>query len=439
MNLSIKTNRKKMSTISTLFNIYVWLISINNHVMIINSLETSSPYKNLEYLNDMNRTCSFRTLRATISTITSMAIIHEQLWIYYSDHIVAIYDQFNEKHYDHDNHRLYLFDEKFIDMRSYLYDSELMKHWPYELNETTSMGEISLAFLSPPNDQSKLILSYWIALIDLYETTITSGSNVNKTIRIQLINTYNRFLATGYPDNRNEKFEIEHEYKNFSLNTDSLSDEINTQIISLSIDGKFYQIFVATQPAPTVVVFDNYLLKEIYGILCINDDQDFYMIPNNQQLMADCEPPVNFLHDIVFGFNINETLYLISSYNRYVLAVEKRLVISFQRKFPIYRRRSLDDFIICMKPPIWPLPLDEDFFTTIETKTQTTNQTNEKVFTNQSSTNRPYYQYFDNNGLKNNFNFRISIIIIMMFIKYLIISVIYFNVCYYCQNICFHL
>ncbi|OTF79395.1 hypothetical protein BLA29_004046 [Euroglyphus maynei] len=331
-----------------------------------------------------------------------------------------------------------------------------MEFWPYKDENFESLGEVSLAILSSTVNRHELTLSYWIALVDYYERISHhddddddddedgGGGGGGGYSQLAIVNTYNRFLATGNLDNE-EKFQVEHENKNFSRNVQSLSDETSTQIISLSIDGKFYMILITLQPSPSVVIFDDYQMKTMHGILCTSDEEYIFMIPNVNHLMEKCTPPVQQLMDIVFGFNIGETLYLISMFEQYVLRVQKRLVISFQRKFRLHKPRLLDDFIVCMKPTIWPPLSDIDLYGQVQTVTPAKITITDVNFTEQKQSlhyGDNYQLHSDRHRSKHSMwlaNFKISIIIVIMFIKYLITITIYFNVGHYCRNICFHL
>nr|XP_027199629.1 uncharacterized protein LOC113793756 [Dermatophagoides pteronyssinus] len=402
-------------------------------------LELSDEYRNLKFFENSNRTCSLGTLNNYISKIVSMAIFNEQLWIYFDDHVVGIYDKFIEKHYDHINYRLYLFDEKFINLTSYLTDDKKLKQlWPYKDDDSDTMGEVSLTILSSNDDRYELILLYWLSVIEEYE-------RLNDGKKFIIINTYHRFLAKGNlnlnNDPDNYKFQIEYKNRNLSINAKSMYEEVNTQIINLSIDGKLFIILLTLNPVNMVTIFNDYEMKNTFGILCTNDkkSRQIYMIPYMVDLLNDCQPPTNQLANYVFGFNIGESLYFISLFNKLVLRVEKRLFISFQRKFTLEQPRSLEDFIACIKPTIWPPPNEKDIYgnyttPSINKKIKVFNETDDK-----QSNYSGFYHINIGYRPKSSVNLSISSLIMLMLIKYISLILIYFNACHYCPDICLNL
>lgn len=419
----------------TFIVIIIGMILFNNVIC----LELSDEYRNLKFFENSNRTCSLGTLNNYISKIVSMAIFNEQLWIYFDDHVVGIYDKFIEKHYDHINYRLYLFDEKFINLTSYLTDDKKLKQlWPYKDDDSDTMGEVSLTILSSNDDRYELILIYWLSVIEEYE-------RLNDGKKFIIINTYHRFLAKGNlnlnNDPDNYKFQIEYKNRNLSINAKSMYEEVNTQIINLSIDGKLFIILLTLNPVNMVTIFNDYEMKNTFGILCTNDkkSRQIYMIPYMVDLLNDCQPPTNQLANYVFGFNIGESLYFISLFNKLVLRVEKRLFISFQRKFTLEQPRSLEDFIACIKPTIWPPPNEKDIYgnyttPSINKKIKVFNETDDK-----QSNYSGFYHINIGYRPKSSVNLSISSLIMLMLIKYISLILIYFNACHYCPDICLNL
>lgn len=309
-----------------------------------------------DYFHNSNYSCIMddddKGKKHFISKILSMAIIYGDLWIYRIDHIIIVYRNVLDRHYDPYKSILYLYNENLLTFRQQL-NHWLKLLWPFI--ETLNVKQKNSSIISMPNERNVTMTIY------------NSGPLFNLTLRYHILapeiegnNTYITFdMIESEP--QISRFNYYYRIQPMGeLLSNSNNETAQLSIISISFDEQYVQMILSynvERPHVAIYAMTLYRNLTIIGLLCSGQSKEkqptLFLVGKWRK---ECQPPFEIFKSIGFGFTIGQYLYFVSMKLKYYFAMDKYLFQTLEREFTVQYNGSIQQLFKCRRPTSkeWP-------------------------------------------------------------------------------------